>query len=52
MFTKAYIFENENSLIVSNPMKNIDISNNLVRNIYYPTMFGHISIEITKHLQN
>jgi hypothetical protein len=24
----------------------------LSRNIYYQTMFGHISIEITKHLQN
>jgi hypothetical protein len=24
----------------------------MARNIYYQTMFGHISIEITKHLQN
>jgi hypothetical protein len=23
----------------------------MARNIYYQTMFGHISIEITKHLQ-
>jgi hypothetical protein len=24
----------------------------MARNIYYHTMFGHISIETTKHLQN
>jgi hypothetical protein len=24
----------------------------MARNIYYQTMFGRISIEITKHLQN
>jgi hypothetical protein len=27
------------------------IQSQMARNIYYPTMFGHISIEITKHLQ-
>jgi hypothetical protein len=26
--------------------------NNMARNIYYPTIFRRISIEITKHLQN
>jgi hypothetical protein len=25
---------------------------NMARNIYYQSMFGHFSIEITKHLQN